>query len=116
MKPDTFRDRLDAAPTDLDPGGIVVGLVATVVLWVLAPVLVVVLAVLLLSVEVPLLLILGVLILLVRFAGVVPWTVVTLDPVTDRETSESFRFLPSAVRRIRETNHDRRVRVRWAWS
>ena len=33
-----------------------------------------------------------------------------------KERCESFRLIWNAVRHVRAINHDRRVRVRWAWA
>ena len=122
MKPDTLRESsdqlLDLGGDDLE--GVLLSLVLSVALIVLvlvaAPVIVVVLAVLLLPLELQVLLLLAVVLPAARFLGVVPWTVLVLDPVTGEERPERHRFLWQAVRRVREVNHDRRVRVRWAWA
>ena len=122
MRPDTLRDGsdtlLDLGGDDLE--GVVLSFVLSVLLIVLvlvaAPVIVVVMAVLLFSVELPLLLLLGVVLPAVRFLGLVPWTVLVLDPATGEERPERFRVVWPAARRVRAVNHDRRVRVRWGWA
>ena len=70
---------------------------------------------LLFSVELPIVLALAALLLVVRFTGITPWTVLIVNQVNGEETRETFRFMPSALRRIREINHDRRIQVRWHW-
>ena len=122
MKADTLRsetpDLLDLGGDDLE--GVVFSLVFSVVLilviLVAAPVLVVLLAILLFSLELPVLLLLGVVLPAARFLGVIPWTVLVLEPSLGAEDRETYRLLWNAVRRVREVNHDRRVRVRWAWA
>ena len=80
-----------------------------------APLIALVLAALFFSVEVPLLLAIALLLAVLRFAGVIPWTVLTVDTVTGAETRTTHRSIWRAVRRVREVNHDRQVRVRWSW-
>lgn len=94
-------------------------LLLTVGVWiaivVAAPLLVVLLALALLPVELLVVVIIGVAILVVRLAGIVPWTV----RITDRNgaaTSESYRSLPGAIRRVRTVNTDRRIPVTFRWT
>ena len=122
MKPDTLRDGssdlLDLSGDDLEGVvfSLVVSIVMIVVVLVAAPVIVVLLAVLLFSVELPVLLLLGVIIPAARFLGVIPWTVLVLEPTSGAGDRERYRLVWDAVRRVRAVNHDRRVRVRWAWA
>ena len=123
MDPDRFRDGL-APDLDLvdagDLGGVVVGVVLGLALWIVlivaAPVIVLVLAAAFLPVEIVVVALLALLLVLARLAGVLPWTVVVVDVVHGTERRESYRNLLRAVRRIRELNSDRRVLVRWAWA
>jgi len=110
-------DRLRVDATDLafdDLAGAVIGLVGTVLLFVLAPLLAVVIAILLLPFEALLVAVLAVLLIAARFTGVIPWTVLVVD-AAGAEHRETFRFLPSAVRRVRALT-GARPRVRWSWS
>lgn len=115
MKPGTLRDIADPAAGADDLGFLVVSLVLWIVVIVAAPILVLVLAAGLLTVEIPLAIALGVILVLVRFVGIVPWTVAIDDQVTGATRTERYRNLLRAVRRVREINGDRRVQVRWAW-
>ena len=115
MKPDTLRENADPfLPTD-DVAGVVLGLALWLGIIVAAPLLVLLLAAGLFSVELPVVLALAVLLGVVRFTGLLPWTVVVVDRVTGVERQERHRSLWRAARRIRAVNVDRRVRVRWAW-
>lgn len=124
MKPDTMREGAlefgDASTMADSIEGFVFGLLFSILfivfVLVAAPVLVFVLAGLLFSLELPLIILLGVVLPAARFLGVIPWSVLILDPVTGEETAERYRLVWNAVRRVREVNHDRRVRVRWAWA
>jgi hypothetical protein len=58
---------------------------------------------------------LALLLVLMRLAGLIPWTVVILDGLTGDEQRESYRTIWRAVARVRNVNTDRRVDVRWAW-
>ena len=117
MEPDRLRDLVDI---DLLSGDDLTGLVIGLGLWlaiiVAAPVLVLVLAAGLFSVELPVVIVVASAVVLLRFAGVVPWTVVTVDRVTLVERREQHRNLLRALRTIRAVNGDRRVLVRWAWA
>ena len=115
----------EGGPPDLvsgadDPAGVVVGIVLSLVVWILlivaAPLIVLVLAIAFLPVEIAFVAVLALLLVVARLLGVVPWTVVVVDLVQKTERRESYRNLLHAVRRIRELNHDRRVLVRWAWA
>ncbi len=115
MKPDTLRENADPFLfSELE--GVVLGLVLWLVVVVAAPLVVLVLAAGLLSIELPIVLGLAVVLLAVRFTGLLPWTVVAVHQITGEERRETYRSLWRAVSRIRAINHDRRVRVRWAWS
>ncbi len=114
MNPDRLRSGLDPLSGADDLQGLVVGLVMCLVVIVAAPLIVLVLAAGLLSVELPVVVAIGVLLVAVRFAGLLPWTVVIVDQVTGDERRETYRTLWRAVRRVRSINHDRRVTVRWA--
>ena len=115
MKPATLRDNADPFVAVDDLQGVVLGLALWLVIIIAAPLIVLVLAAGLLSIELPIVLVLGLILLLVRFAGLVPWTVVIVDQVTGDERRESYRNLGQAARRIRAVNSGRRVKVRWAW-
>ena len=69
-----------------------------------------------LSVELPIVVVLAVVFVVVRFTGLMPWKVLIVDLVSGEERCERYRFLWRALRRIREVNNDRRVKVRWAWA
>lgn len=117
MKAETLRDNADpsvALEVD-DLAGVVIGLALWLVIIIAAPLIVLGLAVGLFSIELPIVLVLGLVLVLVRFAGLLPWTVVIVDQVTSDERRESYRNLWHATRRIRAVNSDRRVKVRWAW-
>ena len=58
---------------------------------------------------------LALLLVLMRLAGLIPWTVDILDGLTGDEQRESYRTIWRAVARVRNVNTDRRVDVRWAW-
>ena len=116
MKASTLRDNADPFSASSDLEGVVVGLVLWLLIIIAAPVIVLVLAVGLLSIELPLVLVLGLALAVVRFTGVLPWTVVTINHVTGEERRDSYRNLWRAVRSIRAVNSDRRVKVRWAWA
>lgn len=115
MNPQTLRANADLGMTPDDLGGVVLSLALWLFVIIAAPVLVIVLAVGLLSVERPIVLALAVLLAVVRF-GLLPWTVVVVHQVSGKERVERYRALWRAVRRIRAVNHDRRVKVRWAWA
>lgn len=117
MKPDTLREGADLFGWSVDDlTGVIVSLAWALIILIGAPVIVLLLAALLLSIELPIVLGLAVIILVVRFAGLLPWTVVIVNAVTGEERCETYRALWRAVGRIRDINHDRRVRVRWAWA
>lgn len=116
MKPDTLRDNADPFAVVDDLQGVVIGLALWLLVILAAPLIVLVLAAGLLSIEVPIVVALALVLLMIRFAGLLPWTVVIVDKVTGQERRESYRNLWRAARRIRSVNSDRRVKVRWAWS
>ena len=115
MKPETLRDAAEPLTAGDDLEGLVVGLALWLVIVIAAPLVVLVLAAGLLSVELPIVLALGLGLLVVRFTGLLPWTVVILDQVGGSERRETYRSLWGAARRIRDINPDRRINVRWAW-
>ena len=115
-KPETLRDNADPFVAADDLAGVVLGLALWLLNIIAAPLIVLVLAAGLLSVELPIVLALGLILLVVRFTGVLPWTVVIVHQVTGDERRERYCALWRAVLRIREINHDRRVKVRWAWA
>jgi hypothetical protein len=80
-----------------------------------APLLVVLLAAALFPVELALALIVAGLILVVRFTGIVPWTVVITDPGGNTDT-ERYRSLLHAIRRVRGVNGVRQVAVQFSWT
>lgn len=98
-----------------DPTDFAISLGLWLAIVIAAPLIVLMLAAGLFSVELPLVLAIAVLLAVLRFAGVIPWTVLTVDAVSGTETRSSYRSLLRAVRRVREINHDRRVQVRWSW-
>lgn len=110
IDPEAVRSNADLTAWSDDLAGFALSVVLSVVIFVAAPLVAVVLAVLFLPVEVWLVVTLGVLVVVARFAGVIPWAVVTPDGV------ERYRFLPAALRRVRELDPARRVRVRWHWA
>ena len=115
MKPDTLRDNSDPF-FDFDGiEGFVIGIALWLLIIIAAPLIVLVLAVLLFSVELPIVIVLAVVLVVVRFTGLVPWTVVIVNAVSGEETTERYRLLWRAIGRIRAVNSDRRVKVRWAW-
>jgi hypothetical protein len=121
MDPDDFVDGVisDGPDTVLwadDLAGVVVGIGVWLFLIISAPLIVALLAVLAFSVELPLVLALGLLLAVVRFAGIIPWTVLVVDPASGVESTERYRNLLHAVRRIREVNQVTRVPVRWSWA
>jgi hypothetical protein len=116
MDPDTLRDGIDPFVGADDLGGVLVGLVLWVLVVVTAPLLVLVIAALLLSVELPVAVAIGLLYLVARFAGVVPWTVLVIDPEAGTERRERYRTLWGAVSRVRAVNGGGRTEVRWAWA
>jgi len=116
LKPDTLRDNTDPF-FDLDIEGFVIGIALWLLIIVAAPLIVLVLAVLLFSVELPIVIVLAGILVVVRFTGLVPWTVVIVDAVGGgEEKTERYRLLWRAIGRIRAVNSDRRVKVRWAWA
>ncbi len=114
MKPGTLRE-VDPLTIGDDLEGLVFGLALWLVIIIAAPLIVLVLAAGLLSVELPVVLTIGLGLLVVRFTGLLPWTVVIIDQIRGDERRESYRNLWRAARRIRDINHDRRINVRWAW-
>ena len=116
MKPNTLRENADPFVAVDDLAGVVLGLALWLLIIVAAPLIVLVLAAGLLSVELPIVLALGLILLVVRFTGLLPWNVVIVHQVSGAERRESYRALWRAVGRIRAINHDRRVKVRWAWA
>ncbi|ROR90881.1 hypothetical protein [Nocardioides aurantiacus] len=115
MKANTLRD-LDPTDVSEDIAGFLIGLAVWVVIIITAPILVLVLAAALLSIELPIVIAVAVLLTAARFCGLIPWSVVVLDPHTGTETHERYRNLLRAVARIRGVNHNRHVDVRWAWA
>jgi hypothetical protein len=98
-----------------DPSSLLLSIGVWIAIVVAAPALVVLLAVSLFPVELLAALILAIAILLIRFAGIVPWTV----RVTDHAgivNNESHRSLRSAIRRVRTVNADRRIPVTLSWT
>ena len=104
MDPDTLREMDPLSGGFDDVAGFFFGLALWLFILVAAPLTVIVLAVLLFSVELPIVIAIALLLLLIRFAGIVPWTVVARNNVNGEESSESFRNIFHAVRRIREIN------------
>lgn len=96
--------------------GIVVGLALCVGVFVAAPLVVLLLAAVLLPFELTALLAVAGPLLVARFCGVMPWTVLTVDPGTGEEARSRHRTLWGAVRRVRATSGRGRVAVRWSWA
>jgi hypothetical protein len=114
----TFRRqvrRVDPTSGSDDVVGAIMGLVLWLAVLAAAPLLVLVLAGLLLSVELPILVIVALLLVGIRFAGLIPWTVVVIDRLTGVERTVRTRNFLRAVRRIQTVNGQRRVSVRWRW-
>jgi hypothetical protein len=84
--------------------GFGIGLAAWLVIIIAAPLLVIVLAWLLLSIELSLVLLVALLLLGSRFAGVIPWTVMTVDPSADSSYLRTTRNLVRAIEWIRHDN------------
>jgi hypothetical protein len=117
MKPDTLRDNAgNFAFAGDDLGGIVLGLVLWLIIIIAAPLIVLVLTAGLFSIELPIVVGLALLLSVARSTGLIPWTVVILDPTSGDERRESYRSIWRATTRIRGINGDRRVNVRWAWA
>lgn len=98
-----------------DLSGLALGVVVAIVIYLAAPLLLILLGVLLLPVELVVVAVLGALILVVRFAGIVPWTVIVTSR-DDTADSERYRNVVNAVRRVREINRDGRLAVRFSLS
>jgi hypothetical protein len=99
-----------------DVASFVIALAVWVAILIAAPVIVLVLAGLLFAVELPILLIIGAVFVLLRFAGVMPWSVVTVDSFSHTEGRTKTRNLLWAMRAVRAVNGRRRVPVRWSLS
>jgi hypothetical protein len=106
-------DLLDGVGGFDDLGGLALGVFIAVVIYLAAPLLLIILGFLLLPIEMIVVAILGALILLVRFAGVVPWTVVVTNR-DDTAQSERYRNVLRAVSRVRSINSDGRMAVRFS--
>ena len=122
IDPEKLRDGVGEA-TDIDivvdelPGALI-GLGAMVVCYVAAPLVAIVLAILLIPAELGIVVTLAALLLLARFVGLIPWTVVVVDPDGDQHEqyrNEQYRLLHRAVNRVLELNGGGRPRVRWHW-
>jgi ABC-type transport system involved in multi-copper enzyme maturation permease subunit len=116
MKADSLRDKIDPLSGMDDINGVLIGLALWLLIIIAAPLIVLVLAGALLSIEIPIVVALGSLLALIRFTGLIPWTVVIVDQVTGEERREPYRNLWRAADRVRAINTDRRIKVRWAWS
>ena len=117
LNPDALRDNADTvAFAGDDLGGILLGLALWVFIIIAAPLLVLVLAAGLFSIELPIVVLMAILLGVARFAGLIPWSVVIINPATGEERRESYRSIWRATARIRGINHNRKVRVRWAWA
>lgn len=117
LDPDDLRDNADTvALAGDDLGGILIGLALWLFIVIAAPLLVLILAAGLFSIELPIVIVLGILLAVARFAGLIPWSVVILDPATGDERRESYRSIWRATARIRGINENRKVQVRWAWA
>lgn len=116
MSAEALRDNAGSLTSVDDLSGVVLSLALWLLVIVAAPLIVLVLAVGLLSVELPLALALGLVLVVVRFTGLLPWTVMIINEVSGDERCETYRNLWTALRRIRGVNGDSRVKVRWAWA
>jgi hypothetical protein len=96
-----------------DLGAFAIALLVLGLIFVAAPVLVLLLVTLLLPLEVLLAVILGALLLLIRFAGIVPWSVV-LTERDDTSTTEHYRNLINAINRVWTVNGNRRIPLRFS--
>lgn len=94
-----------------DLPGLVIGLAMTLVVFVAAPVLAVVIALILLPFEVWLVVAVAVVVLVARFCGLTRWSIITADG-----TLEQYRWLPTALSRVRTLNGGRPPAARWHWA
>ena len=103
----------------LDFGDDVASLFVSIGMWlaiiVAAPVITFLLAVVLLPFEAGLVAMLALALLAVRFAGVVPWTVVLIDN-SGAEKIETYRSIARALRRVRSVNGSPRRAVQLVWA
>ena len=85
-----------------------------VMLVICAPLITFLLAAVLLPFEVTLVAIIALVLLAIRFAGITPWTVVLINS-GGVETTEKYRNIVRAVRRVRAVNSSSRVAVQLLW-
>ncbi|MEN0130531.1 MAG: hypothetical protein AAGC49_13890 [Brevundimonas sp.] len=119
IDPDKLRDGVadvaDVASVIDDLPGAVIGLGMMLVCYVAAPLVAIALAILLIPAELGIVMALAALLLLARFVGLIPWTVVVVDPAGADDRRERFRLLHRAVNRVLELNGGRRPKVVWHW-
>lgn len=113
LRPSEVLDTVDPSGVFDDPANAVA---VMAVILVLAPVLVVVFALLLLPFEVAIPATFALIILVLRFTGLVPWTIEQVAPRTGEVSSCKERNVIRAVRTVRSLNPDGRLRIRWSWS
>jgi hypothetical protein len=117
IDPEVIRDgATDVADVVDDLPGLLIGLGAMIVCYVAAPLIAIVLAILLIPAELGIVLALAVLLLLARFVGLIPWTVVVVEPEAPEDRREQYRLLHRAVNRVRELNGGGRPQVHWHWA
>jgi len=113
---DTVGDVSDVAILVDDLPGAVIGLGAMLLCYVAAPLVAIVLAILLIPAELGIVVTLAAVLLLARFVGLIPWTVVVVDPAAPEDRHERYRLLHRAVNRVLELNGGRRPKVVWHWA
>jgi hypothetical protein len=117
IDPEVIRDgATDVSSAVDDLPGVLIGIVAMILCYVAAPLIAIVLAILLIPAELGIVLALAVLLLLARFVGLIPWTVVVVEPEAPEDHREQYRLLHRAVNRVRELNGGGRPLVHWHWA
>jgi hypothetical protein len=117
IDPEVIRDgATDVADVVDDLPGLLIGIVAMILCYVAAPLVAIVLAILLIPAELGIVMALAVLLLLARFVGLIPWTVVVVEPEAPEDRREQYRLLHRAVNRVRELNGGGRPQVHWHWA
>jgi hypothetical protein len=113
---DGVGDATDVATVVESVPGVLIGIVAMILCYVAAPLVAIVLAILLIPAELGIVMALAVLLLLARFVGLIPWTVVVVEPEAPEDRREQYRLLHRAVNRVRELNGGGRPQVHWHWA
>jgi hypothetical protein len=98
-----------------DPASLLLSVGVWIALVLAAPALVILIAVAFFPVELAIAMFIAIAILIVRFAGIVPWTVRIADHTGDVNT-ESYRNVLNAIARVRGVNQDRRIAVEFSWA